>query len=301
MTPFQIRWTFPDKMPEGFFDLAQFERIKKLFFEDSGRRWQYVLRGWPARADGSELKLPDGLPFKYLALKVEFVTFKGELKGAVARTTSVKVIDVPNTSGFHFPYEATISIDLADVKALLSDRPRFKDTVTHEIGHALGIGMLLDPAQQGLIGDLTGKPIYVGQNAAGAYAAVLKEPIGTRHPIPIDRTGSYYHWSEKALPMEIMSKDLDPPRTKPLRKPTALGSRPNNMIGLGANVISAVSVGALKDLGYVVNTNAAEQFLVPPRQVDADGDHVGEAVSAPQPAASRDSAQRREQRNKLRR
>ncbi len=251
MTPFKIKWLY-EKLPPGMSSI-QIARLKKLYFEDAGKQWNYVVKGWPMQSDGSGLaiQLPDGKgPLQELEITVTFEVFRGSAASAVARVlqADLRRTTVTASQPFPFPYKAKIRVDLNDLQELLNDRERFFDTVVHEIGHVLGIGMSWNsaPGQSLIRNDATGA-FYVGLYACTAYAKV-KELSG-RPDIPLDKEylGSTpaYHWSEQQLPQEIMSPVLDDPTIAV------------NAMG-GSNVISDVSVGALLDLGYEVNPTAAQ-------------------------------------------
>jgi hypothetical protein len=93
---------------------------------------------------------------------------------------------------------------------------------------------------------------YIGPYARAAYGT-LKGMDGSPE-IPLDTeyevSTRAFHWSEDELKYEIMSPKLDDPTVG------------RGTIG-GSNVISAVSVGALRDLGYLVDMSAAQALPHP--------------------------------------
>ncbi|MBB3176212.1 hypothetical protein [Variovorax sp. Sphag1AA] len=260
MISFKIAWSYsnlPDMPPDVI------ERMKRLYFEDAGLQWGYVVKGWP---DG--LKLPDGSPFEELTIEVSFQVFKGAGAEAVARVPGDQILRtaVSASQPMPFPYAAKMQVDLDDLDKLLNDRERFFDSIVHEVGHVLGIGtswegqgggpvlVRLDPEiKYSTSGSAVAMPkrskvaMYIGPNARAAYGQV--KGVGGSPEVPLDTeyAGSTraFHWSEEDLKYEIMSSRLDDPTV-------GVGA-----VG-GSNVISAVSAGALADLGYVVDMSGAQ-------------------------------------------
>ena len=110
------------------------------------------------------------------------------------------------------------------------------NTVRHEIGHVLGIGA------SGQWVDLITDHQFRGENAVAAYASYGGEGAG----VPLaDRDRS--HWNELLLSNELMT--------------------PN---GGSDSVVSRITLGALADLGWVVDMTVAEPYTLP-RQSYADG------------------------------
>lgn len=113
------------------------------------------------------------------------------------------------------------------------------DIITHEMGHVLGIGTI---SQWGLA--LTGfgtDPQFTGKSAVAAYNARFGKS-GTS--VPVENTGgngtANVHWREGVFGNELMTGFYNAGR---------------------ANPISAVTVGALADLGWNVNPAGAEAYL----------------------------------------
>jgi len=275
MTPFAIRWVIDDtKLLEQRPSLDR-DRIFQLYFEDARQVWGYVLQGWPTRADGRALRLPGGAAFGYLAIRVVFDRFTSGNPNDVARVDvdELRKHLVTGPGGELFPSQGTIRIDLDDLERLLLDRPRFKDTVVHEIGHVLGLGTLFGDRR--LVRTVTDHHArYLGTNGCRAYAELLGRAFGASVEVPLQTepggTTPAYHWDERALPLEIMSTELDQPGHV---APDAL-----RHIGTATatNVISPVSAGALKDLGYVVDLSKAQRVAAHP----VDGGDAPEAASS---------------------
>lgn len=264
MTPFEIRfqieWKLGDAELQKKIPPDMQPRLQGIYFDGAAQCWKYAIKGWPSRSDGTPLALPRDhsravdVPLSYLAIKVIFDRFTKD-EAAVARIDPDSILTVPGPDGEQFPYQATMQIDLNDIKDLLADRPRFLDTVTHELGHALGIGTLFPTeGKRRLVRAEGDKAWYIGAAACRAYAGLLGRPYDSVE-IPLDteydRTTKAYHWSEEKLRLEIMSASLDAPGA--------------NSDTSGISVISAVSIGALQDLGYVVEPRAARPLVLQAR------------------------------------
>jgi hypothetical protein len=136
-----------------------------------------------------------------------------------------------------------MSFDSADLTTL-SQGGNLQDVITHEMLHVLGIGTLW--ASHSLIADTaTASPRYLGAQArAGCNAA--GGTIACADHVPVEGTPAAVgtrdaHWRENTFNTEMMTGFLD------------------------ANTpISAVTVGGLKDLGFVVDDAAADAFTMPP-------------------------------------
>ena len=257
MTPFRIRWRFDDALLRQQRPQLDVERLRRLYFDDAARVWAYTLLGWPLQADGSALRLADGSPFVELIIDVVFAPLNRGDPADKARVDAAEVAahSIAGPDGAMLPTRGTIRIDLQDIDALLVDRASFKDTVVHEIGHVLGLGTLF--ARAGLVRtDGDQHDWYIGTQGCRAYAELLRAGSQQAVEIPLQAepggTTRAHHFDEAALPREIMSTALDQPRVG------RAGHGGGADMGMGLiNVVSTVSAGALKDLGYVVDASRA--------------------------------------------
>ena len=129
--------------------------------------------------------------------------------------------------------------DTADLAAL-EEAGGLVDTVTHEMGHVLGVGTLW--AERGLmVGQGTALPLYVGPAGAAEFGrlAGLDGPAAA----PLEGGGGpgtrEVHWSEAVLGNELMT----------------------GFVNAGANPLSRLTVASLEDLGYAVDYAGADEFL----------------------------------------
>ena len=107
----------------------------------------------------------------------------------------------------------------------------------HEIGHVLGIGTIWGWGDNDMLIHLNGDIHFAGPQAIAAF----NRAGGTDYQgakVPVDRDG--YHWRRSVLSGELMS-------------------------GRGGDdALSAITLGALSDLGYTVDFSAADPYELPP-------------------------------------
>lgn len=143
--------------------------------------------------------------------------------------------------GSSLPARGIMSFDSADFARMEADGSLVR-VIIHEMGHVLGIGTIW--RRLGLLqGAGTTNPIFTGRNAMREFADLLGTSISTAVPVantggPGTRGG---HWRESVFGHELMTGFLD----------------------VGVNPISRLTIAALKDMGYQVNFNAADPYILP--------------------------------------
>lgn len=135
------------------------------------------------------------------------------------------------------PVKGVMAFDTADL-ASMEQRGTLRDVIAHEMGHVLGIGTIWETKNL-LQGAGTNNPTFHGQGAMEEYGRLR----GTGPtPVPVENTGGEGtadgHWRETVFRNELMS----------------------GFISGQGNPLSRVTAASLKDLGYVVNMEAAEKF-----------------------------------------
>lgn len=152
--------------------------------------------------------------------------------------------------GSLLPDLGTMRFDTADVDAL-ANAGQLQETITHEMGHVLGIGtvwkqkgLLTGTGSAGKCGDT---PEFIGSNAVNEWHI-----LGGTGNVPVegafDKDGNAIspgtcegHWRESVLTNELMTGFLNDGVKNPLSKMT---------------------IASLKDMGYTVNFNVAEAFTL---------------------------------------
>jgi hypothetical protein len=140
--------------------------------------------------------------------------------------------------GNHTAYLGTTGIDPSDI-----DFPGLTAVITHEIGHALGIGTFWRyqdffkdfPDLNLLEGEETDTPTYVGANAIAQYQSYGKL---SATGVPV-QPKVLAHWDEDYLGTELMTPYAN-----------------------DRNQLSRVTLGALADLGYTVNYGRADYYVL---------------------------------------
>lgn len=156
-------------------------------------------------------------------------------------------------AGAALPTVSVLHLDAHDVDAV-SRGGLLETLVAREMGHALGFGASQLWNGADLVGAAESGPYFRGAAARAAFAAAG----GGAHAgpaVPLDSTASpvAWRWREQVLGPELMTAALLPGQLNPL---------------------SAVTLGALADMGYpAVNAAAADRYVVP-RPSAAQGVHL---------------------------
>ena len=143
--------------------------------------------------------------------------------------------------GSLLPARGIMEFDSADLQRM-EDDGELIDVIIHEMGHVLGIGTLW--SNLGLIrGSGTNNPEFNGANAMQEYATLKN--FSNPDFVPIANTGGAGtregHWRESVFDSELMTGFDDP----------------------GRNALSRLTVASLQDLGYQVDYNKADPFILP--------------------------------------
>lgn len=204
-------------------------------FSDAASRWAEVIRGG----------LPDTvLDIAANACNTGAAAFSGAVDDVMIDAT-VGPIDqaggilgqagpcrLRSTSGL--PVYGVMSFDSADVEALQQDGD-FDAVILHEMGHVLGIGTLW--SGRGLVGAGSSDPSFSGIVARSGW-----QDVGGVGNVPVENSGgpgtADSHWREVSLQGELMTGYIDH----------------------NDNPLSAITVGACADLGYVVDLAAADPY-----------------------------------------
>lgn len=145
--------------------------------------------------------------------------------------------------GTFLPFNGLMEFDSADLTAL-ENGGQLVDVILHEMGHVLGIGTiwqqtgnLLNPSN----GDGVTDTRFTGASATAAFNAAF----GLADPdVPVENDfgpgTADAHWRESVLTNELMT----------------------GFLNAGANPLSAITIGSLEDLQYVVDFGQADTFPI---------------------------------------
>jgi len=160
------------------------------------------------------------------------------------------------------PAKGLMSFDTADLAKMQADGT-LVDVITHEMGHVIGIGTIWTKKNL-LVGAGGNNPTFKG-TAARREFGVLKGtgPVN----VPVENTGGSgtrdSHWRETVFRNELMS----------------------GFIAAPGNPISKMTVGSLEDIGYKVDLNAAEPYVLPNLMALAEAGSLVSMADRPHPHA----------------
>jgi len=144
-----------------------------------------------------------------------------------------------------------MTFDVADME-MLAAAGQLQATITHEMGHVLGIGTLWDAKQKAMntcaSGAPTSKPYFTGGSARQAFRSALGSGVvWSDSMVPLEGTGSCGDGTRDAHPSEAIFKN----------------ELMTGYIDQFSNPLSAVSASFLRDMGMVVNDLATDAYTVP--------------------------------------
>ena len=142
--------------------------------------------------------------------------------------------------GTLFPNRGIMEFDTADLAAMEADGSLF-NVILHEMGHVIGIGTLWK--HHGFLeGEGTEDPLFVGSRAMHEYGVLLGSGAAK---VPAANTGGQgtadSHWREKTFGNELMTGYAD----------------------RGLLPLSRLTVAMLEDMGYGVNYEAVDPYIIP--------------------------------------
>jgi hypothetical protein len=131
-------------------------------------------------------------------------------------------------------------------------RGNFTDVITHEMLHVVGLGTLWGPEEYNLRqGAGTPQSRYTGALGVGGCVAVGGASVCPGF-VPLENTGGAgtadSHWNEAVFFNELMTGFVN-----------TRNSVPTGLL----NPFSLISLQSLADLGYVVNSKAADPYTIP--------------------------------------
>jgi hypothetical protein len=221
---------------------------QRAAFQDAAAKWAQVITGDVADVSGS---VPAGtcgptqaamnMNFDDLVIfaTIQDIDGPGQVLGSAGPCLIRNVGNLPILGIMRF--------DAADV-ANLEAGNGFAAVILHEMGHVLGIGTLWDDF--GLLQDASsaGTPRdtwFSGANGIAGFNSIGGSTYTGGQKVPVENTGGAGtmngHWRESVLGRELMTGFLNSGVPNPL---------------------SLLTVRSLSDMGYTVNTGAAESFSV---------------------------------------
>jgi len=221
----------------------RFERdvtpTQRAAFEAARDRWESVIA-----ADLPMVRLGDICLFRLVRDTVDDLVVFVDVNDIDGRGGEVASSEPCGHRHPHpLPSAASMRIDRRDLE-VIEAQGLLEDFVTHEMGHALGLGRLWSTFSL-VVGPGSIDPFYVGSEGRRAFAEVGGGAY-TGNPVPLAVATSSFgeeHWRDTVFGAELMSEVLEPGVSHPL---------------------SIVTIAALQDLGYEVNRDAADAYTLPP-------------------------------------
>jgi hypothetical protein len=231
---FRLNLTFGD----GLSGLSQ---AAQTAIREAGQFWENIITNRSAITEGNDLNIT--------LLGQNLVTQNGTADtSTLALSGPTFGISAANTLVLRRGTSTINTRKLADFEA----NPAYlRSTMIHEFAHILGFGTAWEPVE---FVDYDGTRFKVGKNfidrttvtyAANTYAGyAYGDLLGTGTPtaVPIE-AGALSHWDETRFDTELMT-----PYAESQGVPTPL---------------SAITLGALRDLGWSVNMGAVEAYVLP--------------------------------------
>jgi Ca2+-binding RTX toxin-like protein len=222
----------PGQTPQNSFNIdirftGQFTASQQAAFTAAAARWEQIIVG-----DVPDVFVPGVGQVDDIVIEARSVAIDGP-NGILGQTAIVAQRVVSN-----LPSAAFIELDTFDIAALES-AGQFSNTVLHEIGHALGFGIIW--TDLGLISGATGPdPQFLGAMSIQEYNLRFGKNVTG---VPVENAGgpgtADSHWRESILTTELMTGFLDP--------------------GV-ANPITRLTVAQFADIGYQVDFAAADSL-----------------------------------------
>ncbi|HUP19984.1 MAG TPA: putative Ig domain-containing protein [Gemmatimonadota bacterium] len=146
---------------------------------------------------------------------------------------------VRDTSNKSLTIGGILTLDSGDLLPLVGSTT-LTDIIAHEIGHVLGFGSLWEHGSHDLLdGEGSNDPRFTGAGAVAEW-----HDLGGEGDVPVEAEGgegtAESHWRESVFDSELMTGFSEP-------------------IGV-SQPLSRVTVGAMEDLGYVVDYSAADSY-----------------------------------------
>ncbi|WP_419938347.1 Ig-like domain-containing protein [Candidatus Palauibacter sp.] len=219
-------------------------------FVRAARRWEAVLAptDLPDAALNATLGCSGGDPkFQRYVVAIDdlvIVAAVGEIDGRGGTLAFAGPCWIRSSS--RLPFYGRMVLDEADLDRLERDG-HMENTILHEMGHVLGIGILwedLDLLRNPASGDEAPDTHFTGRRAIEAFdEAGGADYAGAK--VPVENTGGpgtrNGHWREAVLVTELMTGYLTS----------------------GPEPLSAITVQSLADLGYLVDSAAADPYRLP--------------------------------------
>ncbi|WP_343487687.1 leishmanolysin-related zinc metalloendopeptidase [Allomuricauda sp. d1] len=201
-------------------------------FATAANRWSEIITG-----DLPSVQLANGEVVDDVRIDAQGANIDGE-SGILGQAGPTQL-----RSGSFLPATGMMRFDSADLARMEAENSLL-DVIIHEMGHVLGFGTLWSAQFLNLIeGEGSENPIFTGENAQQEYNQLTG--TDTSNGVPVANTGGAGtrngHWRERTFDNELMT----------------------GFINSGQNPLSRLSIAAFQDMGYEVDYEAADAYVLP--------------------------------------
>lgn len=233
--------------------LGEISLERKEMFEEAAERWEAILADGLPDVDFSKRNFPAGecgTESPAVADTVSDLRIFASI-GPIDGDRNVLAQAGPCAlrNDTYLPVLGVMSFDEADIPFLEAEAGGLRGVVLHEMAHVLGFGpiwgaeaanLLRNPA----LGDPGADTHFVGELAVAAFdAAGGRSWDGAK--VPVENSGipgsTDGHWRESVFANELMTPNYDS----------------------GSDPLSAITIQAMEDVGYVVNALEGDDYRLP--------------------------------------
>ncbi|MGP3965320.1 leishmanolysin-related zinc metalloendopeptidase [Nonomuraea sp. 3N208] len=215
--------------------LGGLSETQKAAFKDAADRWARVIVG-----DLPDMRMPGLKPIDDLRIMAWGMRIDGP-RGTLGAAKPLVMRPSSAQPSALLPALSFMYFDVDDLERMETNGS-LHHVITHEMGHALGFGATVWRLKNLIQGFGTDNPVFTGGTAVEEYRRMRGSEVA--EPVPLANVGQpgsrNSHWRESVFDIELMTPhvDADPP-------------------------LSRLTIAALQDLGYQVDFEAAEAFVLP--------------------------------------
>ncbi|MFP7675210.1 DUF4214 domain-containing protein [Marivita sp. S0852] len=209
-------------------------------FEDAAERWEEIITG------DLDYGFVEGYGFvDDVLIEVSVQDIELSFEGVTQEILAISSVLDQRDDLSALPTYSRIVVNSDAVGTLLN----LDEFLMNPIGRALGFGSLWE--ERGLVRDIDGVAAYTGVNALRELQD-LSDDLNGVNALEAGEDGALAaeYWSEDIFNQELMTPRIE------LRRPEAGPGNPNRP----DNPISALTIGAMQDLGYQVSYAEADPF-----------------------------------------
>lgn len=215
--------------------LGGLSETQKAAFKGAADRWAQVIVG-----DLPDMRMPGSSAIDDLRIMAWGMRIDGP-RGTLGAAKPLVLRPSSAQPSALLPALSYMYFDVDDLETMETDG-LLHHVITHEMGHALGFGATVWREKNLIQGFGTDNPVFTGATAVEEYRRMRGSEVA--EPVPLANVGpagsKHSHWRESVFDTELMSPNVDP-----------------------GPPLSRLTIAALQDVGYQVDFEAAESFVLP--------------------------------------